>query len=295
MTARQRVIDLIRKYGGRALAREPQRFENLLRDLCGEHKREIHGMVCAVRENIPESLLSAGAEPVAVLYARLSRRLHENFGLDENLAAWSVETWAISLGMRERSHTVTQPSPSNPVVPASTVDRRANPARSAPIAREEQERRDAAKLVEPRERLLETIDDPAARVQIMLELAAIYRDRLGDDDQAAVYLHGVLELQPENQIALAAYAEHFREKGDWAGLLDLLEFYWERERVAGASPEELLPCLQEIATVAEEQLGDDERALAAWRRVQELAPTFDRASEARRHILRLQERLEQPG
>jgi tetratricopeptide (TPR) repeat protein len=144
---------------------------------------------------------------------------------------------------------------------------------------------DYAKLAELRERQLGAVADPATRARIMLELAALYRDRLGDGDQAAVYLHAVLEIEPENQIALAAYAEHFREKGDWAALADLLEFSYERARVAGVAAEELLPRLEEIAAVSEKQLGDPERALAAWQRAEELAPTYGRAREAQRRIL----------
>src|SRR5206468_6813017 len=119
----------------------------------------------------------------------------------------------------------------------------------------------------------------------MLELAALYRDRLGDRDQAAVYLHAVLEIEPENQMALGAYAEHFREKGDWAALADLLEFSFERARLAGISAEELLPRLEEIAIVSEKQLGDAERAIVAWQRAEEIAPTYGRAREAQRRIL----------
>jgi len=144
---------------------------------------------------------------------------------------------------------------------------------------------DYAKLAELRERQLGAVAEPATRARIMLELAALYRDRLGDADQAAVYLHAVLELEPENQIALGAYAEHFREKGDWAALADLLEFSYERARVAGAALEELLPRLEEIASVTEKQLGDPERALAAWQRAEEIAPTFARARESQRRIL----------
>jgi golgin subfamily B member 1 len=144
---------------------------------------------------------------------------------------------------------------------------------------------DYAKLAELRERQLGAVADPGTRARIMLELAALYRDRLGDADQAAVYLHAVLEIEPENQLALGAYAEHFREKGDWAALADLLEFSYERARVAGASTEDLLPRLEEIAAVTEKQLGDPERALAAWQRAEEIAPTYGRAREAQRRIL----------
>ena len=82
----------------------------------------------------------------------------------------------------------------------------------------------------------------------------------------------MLELEPENQVALGAYAEHFRDKGDWAALADLLEFSYERARVAGVGAEDLLPRLEEIAAVCEKQLGDAERALAAWQRAEEIAP-----------------------
>jgi tetratricopeptide (TPR) repeat protein len=142
-----------------------------------------------------------------------------------------------------------------------------------------------AKLAELRERQLGAVADPPTRARIMLELAALYRDRLGDADQAAIYLHAVLEIEPENQVALGAYAEHFREKGDWAALADLLEFSYERARVAGAATEELLPRLEEIAAVTEKQLGDPERALAAWQRAEELSPSYTRAREAQRRIL----------
>ena len=144
---------------------------------------------------------------------------------------------------------------------------------------------DYARLAELRERQLGAVADLGGRARIMLELAALYRDRLGDTDQAAVYLHAVLEIEPENQIALAAYAEHFREKGDWAALADLLEFSYERARVAGAPTEDLLPRLEEIAAVTEKQLGDPERALAAWQRAEEIAPTYPRARESQRRIL----------
>src|SRR5262245_33875391 len=142
-----------------------------------------------------------------------------------------------------------------------------------------------AKLAELRERQLGAIAEPQQRALTMLELAALYRDRLGDRDQAAVYLHAVLEIEPENQMALGAYADHFREKGDWAALADLLEFSFERARLAGISVDELLPRLEEIAIVSEKQLGDAERAIAAWQRAEEIAPTYGRAREAQRRLL----------
>jgi tetratricopeptide (TPR) repeat protein len=142
-----------------------------------------------------------------------------------------------------------------------------------------------AKLAELRERQLGVIEEPAARARIMLELAALYRDRLGDKDQAAVYLHAVLQLEPENAVALAAYAEHFREKGDWVALADLLEFSFDRARARGGAPDDLVARLEEIAVVAEKNLGDADRALSAWARIEEIEPRNARAREAQRRML----------
>jgi tetratricopeptide (TPR) repeat protein len=142
-----------------------------------------------------------------------------------------------------------------------------------------------AKLAELREKQLSVIEDPAARSRIMLELASLYRDRLGDRDQAAVYLHAVLQIEPENAVALAAYAEHFREKGDWIALADLLEFAFDRARARGAAAEDLVARLEEIAVVAEKNLGDADRALSAWQRIEEIQPANTRAREAQRRML----------
>ncbi|MDB4980617.1 MAG: Tetratricopeptide 2 repeat protein, partial [Myxococcales bacterium] len=142
-----------------------------------------------------------------------------------------------------------------------------------------------AKLAELRERELGVIEDLPTRARIMVELAALYRDRLGDRDQAAVYLHAVLQIEPENQVALAAYAEHFRDKGDFAALADLLEFSFDRERARGAAPEDLVARLEEIANVTEKNLGDPDRALTAWQRIEELQPKNARAREAQRRML----------
>lgn len=144
--------------------------------------------------------------------------------------------------------------------------------------------REYGKLAELREKQLGAIEDPGERVRLMTELATLYRERLTDRDQAAVYLHAILQLDPGNRPALAAYAEHFREKEDWPALADLLEFAFEQVR--DETPvEELTHRLEEIAAVSEKHLGDPERALAAWRRLEEIDASYARAREAQKRIL----------
>ena len=64
-----------------------------------------------------------------------------------------------------------------------------------------------------------------------------------------------------------------------------LEPPYERARVAGAPLEELLPRLEEIASVTEKQLGIPERALAAWQRAEERSPHLRPRARVAAHIL----------
>ena len=152
---------------------------------------------------------------------------------------------------------------------------------------------DYGKLAELREKQLGLVEDPAHRVRLMNELAELYGDRLGDRDQAAVYLHAILQLEPANLPALTAYADHFREKNDWPALVDLLEFALEQARAVGVEPGEQVKRLEEIALVSEKNLNDPERAVSAWRQVEELDPTHARAREMQKRILLKAKRFDQ--
>ena len=142
-----------------------------------------------------------------------------------------------------------------------------------------------AKLAELREKQLGAIEDPPTRVRLMGELAALYADRLGDRDQAAVYLHAILQIEPTNPQALAAYADHFRDKSDWLALADLLEFAYEQARAANEPADALVTRLEEIAAVVEKNLGNAERALFAWQRIEELNPRQQRARDMQKRLL----------
>jgi tetratricopeptide (TPR) repeat protein len=144
---------------------------------------------------------------------------------------------------------------------------------------------DYPRLAELREKQLGAVEDVGERVRLMTELAELYHDRLGDRDQAAVYLHAILQHEPANPAALNAYAEHFREKEDWGALIDLLEFGLEQSRAQGTEVAELVRRLEEIALLSDKNLADPERALSAWRRIEDLDPTYARAREAQKRIL----------
>ncbi len=145
--------------------------------------------------------------------------------------------------------------------------------------------RDYPKLAALREKQLEAAKDRGFRGKLLQELASLYKDRLGDKEQAAVYLHAILQEDPGNAEAAQAYADHFRQRGDWRELVDLLEFTIEHLQATGTPVEQLLPRLEEVATIAESKLNDGDRAFAAWQRIQELNPGHGRAHEAQKRIL----------
>ena len=83
---------------GRALCREPQRVEAMLRDLCPQHKREIFLIVSALKEQIVPDLMSVqvgavGGVPEEVIVSRSRRKLSDNLGFTDESATWAVESW----------------------------------------------------------------------------------------------------------------------------------------------------------------------------------------------------------
>jgi parallel beta-helix repeat protein len=96
---RQKLCEIIATYG-RSICDDPRRCEGLLRDFCGEYKREVSVLVQALKERVAIDLLtSSDGVPREVLLARLMKRLLDNLALAEDAARWAVESWAVALGV----------------------------------------------------------------------------------------------------------------------------------------------------------------------------------------------------
>ena len=118
----------------------------------------------------------------------------------------------------------------------------------------------------------------------ILELATVAREHMGDRDRAAELLHQALGVMPTHEEALARYVDHFRERRDWRGLIDLAELRLDNSREAGAQPDEIVRQLEEIAQLAELRLGDIPRAIDAWQRIAEYEPHSPKVAEALRRL-----------
>ena len=96
---RQQLCQLIAQYG-RSLSEDPRRCGALLKDHCGQYKREIFVLVNALENRVATELINASAGvPESILLSRLSKRLEDELGLAETAAKWAVETWALALGV----------------------------------------------------------------------------------------------------------------------------------------------------------------------------------------------------
>ncbi|HEX9962651.1 MAG TPA: hypothetical protein VGB00_17090, partial [Pyrinomonadaceae bacterium] len=73
---RRKLLEIVAKHG-RSIIENPRRLEGLLRDYCGEYRREISALVMAVEEHAVLDMMAAasGSSPRRVLLARLAQRL----------------------------------------------------------------------------------------------------------------------------------------------------------------------------------------------------------------------------
>ena len=90
---RQKLREIIRQHG-QIIIENPRRLENLLRDYCGEFRREISVLTMALEEHAVADMLStASALPREVMLTRLTQRLCDNLALSDAAARWSIESW----------------------------------------------------------------------------------------------------------------------------------------------------------------------------------------------------------
>lgn len=95
---REKLGQIVQRFG-KEVSLDPRRCEALLRDLCGSCRKEIFALTSAVREGIPAALCEKQDRPIKAIIAHHSTCLHENLGISQDLCAWTVETWAIALGV----------------------------------------------------------------------------------------------------------------------------------------------------------------------------------------------------
>ncbi|HMI91035.1 MAG TPA: hypothetical protein VK509_06705, partial [Polyangiales bacterium] len=123
---------------------------------------------------------------------------------------------------------------------------------------------EAALLIEQKARDAST---KPQRLALLQQLAALYRDRMQDNDRAFATYERVLELSPSDAEALDQMASLDQSSGNLERLLATLDR--QARRLDGPAAAAIVARMAEIA---QQQLGDVERASDLLQRASELAP-----------------------
>lgn len=94
---RQKLQELIHRFGI-SLVEDPNRCKGMLKDLCGEYRKEIAGLIAALEEGIVDELLKPNIL-VDIVRGRLTQKLQDERGLMPEVALWSVDAWALALNL----------------------------------------------------------------------------------------------------------------------------------------------------------------------------------------------------
>ncbi|HWO10789.1 MAG TPA: tetratricopeptide repeat protein, partial [Polyangiaceae bacterium] len=111
-------------------------------------------------------------------------------------------------------------------------------------------------------------DEPERRVELGLRVAQVHEVQLGDVDAAVAQYRRVLELEPENPVAIRSLGRLFSKAERFAELAEVLE----REAAIGTTPDEILDCKYRLGQVYQNHLLDFDRAVATYEEVLASAP-----------------------
>jgi len=130
--ARQHLFQLISDYGI-DVTKDIRRLESLLKDYTqGQYKREVFLCVQAAREGVIDALQNNKHLPYEVVAARLTKQLHQDYGLDLHAAKWAVGSWVVVLGLTDKfprpKLPAINPQPNLPATPAPPVPAQTPPS-----------------------------------------------------------------------------------------------------------------------------------------------------------------------
>jgi F-box protein 11 len=97
-TPRDVLIEIVARQGEPLLA-SPLRCEGLLKDYCGEFRREIFVLVSCLRVGLVDQMRRQSGPSIRLICARLALKLEQNLAISGDVARWAVESWAVALGL----------------------------------------------------------------------------------------------------------------------------------------------------------------------------------------------------
>lgn len=131
-------------------------------------------------------------------------------------------------------------------------------------------------LLERRMADAQSAGDTALEIDILVRLGAVHVEHRSDAERGVEIYRRVLDRAPDHEGALHALLQLHRQHEDWAAAFDVMEQIGSRSGGDAA-----VAVAYEMAELAEEKLGDAERAEAALRRAYELS---DGSGESREKL-----------
>jgi len=103
-TTRKNLIGIISRCGQNILE-DPKKLKNLLLDLNqGIEKKEVNIICNSLDDMIPFDLIKNKDNlPYEIIAERSMQRLQNSYGITEDLARWTVDTWALALNIISRN------------------------------------------------------------------------------------------------------------------------------------------------------------------------------------------------
>src|SRR5277367_1060452 len=92
------LIEIVGRHG-EALLNSPLRCEGLLKDYCGEYRREIFVLTSCLRVGLVDQMRRQSGPSIRLICARLALELEQNLAISGDVSKWAVESWAVALGL----------------------------------------------------------------------------------------------------------------------------------------------------------------------------------------------------
>ena len=111
-------------------------------------------------------------------------------------------------------------------------------------------------------------EDPQRRIALLLELAAIAHDQLGDDEAAIAAYERILNWDPAHEVATTELEALYTAREQWEPLAALLLDRATRQK----DPPQRIAALEAVAHMYEDRVGDLRAAFLVWLTVFRIAP-----------------------
>ncbi len=131
------------------------------------------------------------------------------------------------------------------------------------------------------ERLLHLLENLSEQIELAMELAEVYHDRLERLDAAVETLEFVLNIDPKHEDARRLLRKYYREQEDWDKLIELLG----RELNIVKSDEEIIDIKLELAQIYEDILQDFEKTADLYGEVLSLDSRQQKAIEGLERLM----------